>query len=82
MLKNKTFTIIFSVVSIFICVMNHFGYDFKGYIFFLSSPPLWLMKTDWFADNFGEPDTIPILFKYILTVSFWSFIGERIDYIR
>lgn len=77
--KFKTVSFILALISLIICGVNLMGYDHNDKILFFSSPPLWLTKTEWFINSFGSFKDMPLFIKYVLTITFWSLIGERID---
>jgi len=81
-LKIKPISFALSIISLIVCIINFMGYDKSDTILFFSSPPLWLSNTKWFVENFGRYEDIPLFAKYILTITFWSLVGERIDRIR
>lgn len=62
-----------------ICLFNLLGFDDKNLLIFLTSPPFWLIETNWFVVNFTHPSEIPMSVIYVLTVLFWFSLGLLLD---
>jgi len=75
----KSFSFILSLLATILCMVNLMGYDAKNVFLLIFSPPLWIFKAGWFADNIGSYKEMPLLIKYVLTITFWSLVGARID---
>lgn len=79
MSRIKTFTFWLTLVAVLICLYNWSGADDKSILFFLTSPPFWVMETRWFVETFTHPSNIPMWVKYGLSLLFWIFVGLGLD---
>jgi len=75
----KSISFILSLLATILCVINLMGYDDKNRFLLIFSPPLWVFKAGWFSESIGSYKEMPLLIKYVLTITFWSLIGARID---
>jgi len=75
----KSISFILSLLAIILCIVNLMGYDDKNRFLLIFSPPLWIFKAGWFANSIGSYKEMPLLIKYVLTITFWSLLGARID---
>ncbi len=78
----KSISFILSLLATILCIVNLMGYDDKNRFLLIFSPPLWIFKAGWFADSIGSYKEMPLLIKYVLTITFWSLLGARIDKTR
>lgn len=79
MARIKSFTFWLPLFAVLIALYNGSGADDKSILFFLTSPPFWVMETYWFVETFTHPSNIPMLVKYGVTILFWAMVGTRLD---
>lgn len=79
MARIKSFTFWLTLFAVLICLYNGSGADDKSILFFLTSPPFWIMETHWFVETFTHPSNIPMWVKYGVTILFWAVIGTGLD---
>ncbi len=78
----KSFALWFALFAVFISTYNFMGYDDKGILFFITSPPSWILNDFmFFLKRYMSLETIYKIL-YILNLGFWFFIGFIIDRIK
>lgn len=68
-----------TMIATGVCLFNLFGYDDKSILLFLTSPPFWIIETNWFVENIVHPSKVSRGVIYIMTVVCWFFIGYMLD---
>ncbi|MCT4776820.1 MULTISPECIES: hypothetical protein [Exiguobacterium] len=79
MARIKSFTFWLTLFAVLICLYNVSGADDKSILFFLTSPPFWIMETHWFVETITHPSNIPMWVKYGVTILFWAMVGTGLD---
>ncbi|WP_214756640.1 MULTISPECIES: hypothetical protein [unclassified Exiguobacterium] len=77
--RFKSFTFWLTLFAVLICLYNGSGADDKSILFFLTSPPFWVMETHWFVETFTHPSNITMFVKYGVTILFWAVVGAGLD---
>lgn len=79
MARFKSFTFWLTLFAVLICLYNGSGVDEKSILFFLTSPPFWVMETHWFVETFTHPSNITMFVKYGVTILFRAVVGAGLD---
>lgn len=79
MARFKSFTFWLTLFAVLICLYNGSGADEKSILFFLTSPPFWVMETHWFVETFTHPSNITMFVKYGVTILFRAVVGAGLD---
>jgi len=68
-----TVTIVASLISLALCLYNYTGYDPHNFVFFMFSPPAWIV------DLVIDIHEVSVLLMYLLTVLTYAVIGYAAD---
>lgn len=66
-------TFVATLMGLALCVYNSTGYDPHNFVFFMFSPPAWVV------DLFVDIHDVNVLLMYILTVVSWAILGFIAD---
>ncbi|WP_442050560.1 hypothetical protein [Paenibacillus sp. 2TAB19] len=66
-------TLAATLIGLAICLFNYTGYDPHNMIFFMFSPPAWVV------DLFVDIHEVSVLLMYVLTVLTWALLGFIAD---